>query len=83
MAGMPSEDLVTRIRAASRDCTAAASGHVFRSPAQAFGDLARACAELGIETWDFYGEGGAVSGSKPSVTGDLRMSRRRPSSPVA
>ncbi|HEX3958401.1 MAG TPA: beta-eliminating lyase-related protein [Trebonia sp.] len=57
---MPSEDLVTRVRAASRACTAAASGHAFRSPAQAFEDLARACAELGIEGWDAYGEGGAV-----------------------
>src|ERR1700722_13394542 len=60
MASMSSEDLVTRIRAASRTCTAAASGHAFRSPAQAFADLARACEELGVETWDFYGEGGAV-----------------------
>jgi threonine aldolase len=60
MAGMPSEDLVTRIHAASRTCTVAASGHAFRSPAQVFADLARACEELGVETWDFYGEGGAV-----------------------
>jgi threonine aldolase len=59
---MPSEDLVTRIRAASRDCTAVAFGHVFRSPAQVFEDLARACDELGIEEWDSYGEGGAVLG---------------------
>ncbi|HXC81921.1 MAG TPA: beta-eliminating lyase-related protein [Trebonia sp.] len=57
---MPSDDLATRIRAASRYCTAAVSGHAFRSPAQAFQDLARACDELGIEEWDSYGEHGAV-----------------------
>ncbi len=68
MAGMSSEDLVTRIRAASRDCTAAASGHAFRSPAQAFADLARACEELGVETWDYYGEGGAVQRLESEVT---------------
>jgi hypothetical protein len=47
MAVMPSEDLATRIRAASRACPGAVSGQVFRSPAQAFTDLARSCAELG------------------------------------
>jgi threonine aldolase len=60
MATMPSDDLATRIRAASRYCTAAVSGHAFRSPAQAFQDLARACDDLGIEEWDSYGEHGAV-----------------------
>ncbi|MCW2930552.1 MAG: L-threonine aldolase [Actinomycetia bacterium] len=68
MAGMPSEDLVTRIHAASRDCTAAASGHAFHSPGQVFADLARACAELGVETWDYYGEGGAVHRLETEVT---------------
>jgi threonine aldolase len=60
MAAMPSDDLAARILAASRSCTAAVSGHAFRSPAQVFGDLARACDELGIEEWDVYGERGAV-----------------------
>lgn len=60
MAVMPSDDLATRIRAASRSCPDAASGRVFRSPAQAFADLARSCAELGIEEWDVYGEFGPV-----------------------
>jgi threonine aldolase len=60
MATMPSEDLATRIRAASRCCVVAVSGQVFRSPAQAFQDLARACDELGVEEWDSYGEHGAV-----------------------
>jgi threonine aldolase len=60
MAVMPSDDLATRIRAASRSCPDAVSGQVFRSPAQVFADLARACAELGIEEWDTYGESGPV-----------------------
>ena len=49
MAVMPSDDLPTRIRIASRSCPDAVSGQVFRSPAQAFADLAQSCAELGIE----------------------------------
>jgi threonine aldolase len=60
MAVMPSDDVATRIRAASRSCPDAVSGQVFRSPAQAFADLARSCAELGIEEWDLYGESGPV-----------------------
>jgi threonine aldolase len=60
MTTMPSDDLTARILVASRSCTAALSGHAFRSPAQTFEDLARACAELGIEEWDSYGERGAV-----------------------
>ena len=57
---MSSDDLATRIRAASRSCPAAVSGPVFRSPSQAFEDLARTCAELGIDEWDTYGESGPV-----------------------
>ncbi len=60
MAVMPSEDLATRIRTAARSCPDAVSGQVFRSPAQAFTDLARSCTELGIEEWDLYGESGPV-----------------------
>ena len=60
MTDMPSDELATRIRDASRSCSAAVSGHVFRSPAQVFGDIARACTELGIEDWDVYGESGPV-----------------------
>ena len=60
MAVMPSDDLAARIRTASRSCPDAVSGQVFRSPAQAFADLAQSCAELGIEEWDFYGESGPV-----------------------
>jgi hypothetical protein len=60
IAAMPSDELATRIRTASRSCSAAVSGHVFRPPAEVFKDLARACAELGIEDWDLYGESGPV-----------------------
>ncbi|HWG01347.1 MAG TPA: beta-eliminating lyase-related protein [Trebonia sp.] len=65
---MPSDDLAKRIRAASRSCSAAVSGHVFQTPAQVFGDLARACAELGIEDWDLYGEHGPVGRLEQEIT---------------
>ena len=68
MATMPSDDLAARILVASRSCTASVSGQVFRSPAQAFQDLARACDELGIEDWDSYGERGAVQRLEAEVT---------------
>src|SRR6202000_2880995 len=61
MAVMPSDDLATRIRTASRSCPDAVSGQVFRSPAEAFADLARSCAELGIGEWDVYGESGPIA----------------------
>jgi threonine aldolase len=68
MATMPSDDLAARILAASSSCTAAVSGHAFRSPVQAFEDLARACDELGIEEWDSYGERGAVQRLEAELT---------------
>ena len=61
MAVMPSDDLATRIRTASRSCPDTVSWRAFRSPAQAFADLARSCDELGIEEWDVYGEFGPVA----------------------
>jgi len=63
-----SDDLAARIRAASRSCAVAVSGQPFPSPAQAFEDLARACGQLGIEEWDFYGERGAVERLEAEVT---------------
>ena len=69
MAVMPSDDLATRIRTASRSCPDAVSGQVFRSPAQAFADLARSCAELGIEDWDVYGESGPVGRLESELVG--------------
>lgn len=71
MATMPPDDLAARILAASRSCPAAVSGHAFRSPAQVFEDLARACDELGIEEWDSYGERGAVQRLEAELTAVL------------
>jgi threonine aldolase len=58
---VPSEDLVTRVRTAARRCETTVSGQPAASPAGTFADLARACAELGIDEWDTYGAGGAVT----------------------
>jgi threonine aldolase len=55
------EDLADRVRSASRACTRTVSGRRHQSPAEFFGGLAAACRELGIEEWDTYGEGGAVT----------------------
>jgi threonine aldolase len=60
MAAVPSDELATRIRTVSGSCSAAVSGRVLPPPARAFEDLARACAELGIDDWDLYGERGPV-----------------------
>src|SRR5579863_8429802 len=69
MAVMSADDLATRILAASRSCPVAVSGRVFRSPAQAFTDLARSCAELGIDEWDVYGESGPVGRLESELAG--------------
>jgi threonine aldolase len=69
MTVMPSDDLAARIRAASRSCPAAVSGQVFRSPAEAFADLARSCAELGIDGWDVYGESGPIERLESELVG--------------
>ena len=63
------DDLATRIRTASRSCPDAISGQVFRSPARVFADLARSCAELGIEEWDLYGEAGPVGRLESELVG--------------
>jgi threonine aldolase len=68
MAIMPADDLAGRILAASLSCATAVSGHAYRSPAQTFEDLARACDELGIEEWDAYGERGAVQRLEAEVS---------------
>jgi threonine aldolase len=59
-APVPSEELLSRLRAAARSCPAAVSGQPQQSPAELFADLARAAEELGIDEWDMYGGGGAV-----------------------
>ena len=58
---MPSEELVTRVRKAARGCASAVSGQSPGSPAEVFARLAEACGKLGIEEWDTYGAGGAVT----------------------
>jgi threonine aldolase len=55
------EDLVDRLRAASRACTRTVSGSRHRSPAEVLEGLAAACRELGIEEWDTYGQRGPVA----------------------
>jgi threonine aldolase len=57
---VPSEKLVSRVRAAARTCAVAVSGQVPGSPADVLRDLAGTCDELGIDAWDMYGEKGAV-----------------------
>ena len=58
---MPSEELVSRVRTAARACATSVSGQPAASPAETFAGLARACTELGIDEWDVYGSGGAVT----------------------
>jgi len=58
---VPSEELVSRVKAAARGCATAVSGQSPGSPADAFAALARACDELGMDAWDTYGDGGAVA----------------------
>ncbi|HXT93314.1 MAG TPA: beta-eliminating lyase-related protein [Trebonia sp.] len=65
---MVADDLAKRISAASRTCEIAISRHAYRSPKQVFADLAQACAELGIDEWDSYGESGAVARLEAEVT---------------
>lgn len=57
---MTSETPADRVRAASRTCDAAVSGRPSGPPARVFADQARACEELGIDTWDSYAERGPV-----------------------
>ncbi|HEX4834420.1 MAG TPA: beta-eliminating lyase-related protein [Trebonia sp.] len=63
------DDLALQVRDAAQSCAASLRGPVFRSPAQAFADLAEACRELGIEEWDSYGERGAVGRLEAELTG--------------
>lgn len=54
-------DLDDRLRAASRACTTSVIRGNPQAPAEVFAELAQACAELGVDDWDMYGAGGAVS----------------------
>ena len=54
-------DLDEQLRAASRACDSMVVWHRAHHPAEVFAALARACEELGIEEWDTYADGGAVT----------------------
>ena len=54
-------DLDARLKAASEACTRTAVRSRRTTPAETFASLAAACEELGIDSWDVYGDGGAVT----------------------
>ncbi len=54
-------DLDDRLRDAINACDDIVVWHRRTRPADVFAELARACEELGIEKWDMYGDGGAVT----------------------
>ena len=64
-------ELDERLRAALLSCTRSVVGHDGGSPADTFASLATACAELGVDDWDTYGEGGAVTRLEEEVAGLL------------
>lgn len=57
---MATDEQARRVREASRRCAVAVSGRAPGSPAQVLDRLSRACEELGVDEWDFYGGSGAV-----------------------
>ena len=54
-------DLDERLRDAVRACTDMVVWHRRTTPGEVFSSLASACEELGIDDWDKYGDGGAVT----------------------
>ena len=54
-------ELEDQYRAAALSCSGTVVGHPRVSPAETLRNLAQACAELGLEQWDQYGERGAVA----------------------
>jgi threonine aldolase len=54
-------DLDERLRDAVRACTDLVVWHPTTRPGDVLAELARACDELGIDEWDTYGGGGAVT----------------------
>lgn len=54
-------ELDDRLRDAVRACDRTVVWHPRTSPGEVFASLARACEELGVEEWDTYAEGGAVT----------------------
>jgi threonine aldolase len=56
-----SRDLDERLEAASHACGSTVVWQPRRTPADVLTELARACEELGVEEWDTYADGGAVT----------------------
>jgi threonine aldolase len=54
-------DLDEQVRAASRACDSMVVWQPRRTPAAVLAELAEACEELGVEEWDTYADGGAVT----------------------
>jgi threonine aldolase len=54
-------ELEDRLRAASLSCTRSAIRSPRVAPADTFAALAAACAELGVDEWDVYGDDGVVT----------------------
>ncbi|MCW2791760.1 MAG: Threonine aldolase family protein [Nocardioides sp.] len=58
---MPVTELDDRLRDAARACTEMVVWHPNTRPGDVLAELGRACDELGIDEWDSYGGGGAVT----------------------
>ena len=54
-------ELDDRLRAAVGACTGMVVWHPRRTPADVFAHLAQECEALGVEEWDMYADGGAVT----------------------
>jgi len=64
-------DLDARLKAANLACGRTAVRSVRVPPADAFAALGRACEDLGLDTWDMYGDGAAVTRLEEEVAGLL------------
>jgi threonine aldolase len=64
-------DLDERLKAANLACTRSAIRSVRASPADTFPAWGAACEELGLDSWDIYGDGGAVTRLEEEVAGLL------------
>lgn len=54
------DDLLQRLRLAAMDCDATVVGRLPRTPAEELRALGDACEQIGIDSWDTYGESGPV-----------------------
>jgi threonine aldolase len=64
-------ELDERVRAAAEACDDTVVWHARRGPAETMALMADAAAELGLDRWDRYGEGGAVGRLEADVAGLL------------